>query len=107
MKGSFIRKAVPPARMGLDGFSVWERGAEKREWLGGVESISSAGRATNPCFGKCDDVRFVVVGQIVECGNVLRSKHETSIEGADEEACRVGGTWIELDIPTEKQCGGE
>ena len=31
MKGSFIRKAMPPARMGLDGSRVWERGAEKRE----------------------------------------------------------------------------
>ena len=29
------------------------------------------------------------------------------IEGAYEEVCRVGGTWIGLDIPTEKQCGGE
>ena len=27
----FIRKAVPPARMGLDGLPVCERGAEKRE----------------------------------------------------------------------------
>ena len=31
MKGSFIRKAVPPARVGLDGLPVWEQGAEKRE----------------------------------------------------------------------------
>ena len=32
MKGSFIRKAVPPARMGLDDWLlVWERGAKKRE----------------------------------------------------------------------------
>ena len=31
MKDSFIRKAVPPARMGLDRLPVWERGAEKRE----------------------------------------------------------------------------
>ena len=31
MKGSFIRKAVPPARMGLYGLLVWKRGAEKRE----------------------------------------------------------------------------
>ena len=31
MKGSFIRKAVPPARMSLDGLPVWERGEEKRE----------------------------------------------------------------------------
>ena len=31
MKGSFISKAVPPARMGLDGLPVGERGAEKKE----------------------------------------------------------------------------
>ena len=31
MKGSFIRKAVPPARMDLDGLPVWVRGTEKRE----------------------------------------------------------------------------
>ena len=31
MKGSFIKKAVPLARMGLDGLLVEERGAEKRE----------------------------------------------------------------------------
>ena len=30
MKGSLIRKVVPPAIMGLDGLSVWERGAEKK-----------------------------------------------------------------------------
>ena len=29
--------------MGLDGLPVLERGAEKREYPGGVESISSAG----------------------------------------------------------------
>ena len=31
MKDSFIRKAVPQARMALDELPVWERGAEKRE----------------------------------------------------------------------------
>ena len=31
MKGSFIKKAVPPAQIGLDGLVVLERGAEKRE----------------------------------------------------------------------------
>ena len=30
MKGCFIRMAVPPARMSLDGLPVWDRGAEKR-----------------------------------------------------------------------------
>ena len=49
----------------------------------------------------------MVVGQVVECGNVFRGTHGTSIEGADEEVCRVGGTWNGLDIPTEKQGGGE
>ena len=43
MKGSVIRKSVPQTRMGLDGLPLWERGAEKREWPGGVKSISSAG----------------------------------------------------------------
>ena len=69
-----------------------------------MESISSAGVVElriHFSVGKCDDVRFVVVGQVVECGNVFRGEHGTSIEGADEEVCRVGGTWIGLDIPTE------
>ena len=35
------------------------------------------------------------------------SMERASIKGADEEVCRVGGTWIGLDIPTEKQCGRE
>ena len=38
---------------------------------------------------------------------MLRSEHGASIEGADEEVCGVGGTWIGLDIPTEKQCSVE
>ena len=72
-----------------------------------MESISSAGYgATNPCFSKCDDVRFVVVSDVVECGNMFRGEHRADIEGADE-VCRVDGTWIGLDIPTEKQCSGE
>ena len=49
----------------------------------------------------------MVVGQVVECGNVFRGEHGTSIEDADEEVCSVGGTGIGLDIPTEKQGGGE
>ena len=74
-----------------------------------MDAISSAMccRATNPCFSKCDDVRFVVVGKVVECGNMFGGEHSASIEGADEDVCRVGGTWIGLDISTEKQCGGE
>ena len=61
----------------------------------------------NPCFSKCDDVGFVVVSQVIECGNMFRCEHGASVEGTDEEVCRVGGTWIGLDITTEKQCGGE
>ena len=73
----------------------------------GVDLLGRCCRATNPCLDKCDDVRFVVVGQVVECGNVFRGEHGANIEGADEEVCRVGGTWIGLDIPTDKQGGGE
>ena len=72
----------------------------------GVDYLGRYG-ATNPCFSKCHDVGFVVVGPVVDCGKMFRSEHGASAEGADEEVCRVGGSWIELDIPTEKQCGGE
>ena len=41
----------------------------------------------------------MVVGQVVECGNMFRGEHGASVE----EVCRVGGTWIGLDITTEKQ----
>ena len=40
MKGCFIRMAVPPARIGLDGLPVWERGAEKR--VAGMCGIDSS-----------------------------------------------------------------
>ena len=50
----------------------------------GVDELGRCCDATNPCFVICDDVRFVVVGQVVECDNVFRGEHETSIEGADE-----------------------
>ena len=109
MKGSFIRKAVPPATMGLDGLPVQERGAEKRKRVAKrceVDQLVRCCGATNPCFGKCDDIEFVVVGEVVECGNMFRGEHGAGIEGADEEVCGVSGTWIGLDIPTE-QCGGE
>ena len=49
----------------------------------------------------------MIVGEVVECGNIFWVEHGASSEGADEKVCRVGGTWIGLDIPTEKQCGGE
>ena len=49
----------------------------------------------------------MIVGQVVECGNMFRGEHGASVEGADEDVYRVDGTWIGLDIPTEKQCGGE
>ena len=41
----------------------------------------------------------MVVDQVVECGNMFRGEHGASVEGADEEICRVGGTGIGLDIP--------
>ena len=43
---------------------------------------------------KCDHVGFVVVGQVVEYGDMFRGEHGASVERADEEVCRVGGTWI-------------
>ena len=49
----------------------------------------------------------MVVGQVVACGDMFRGEHGVIVEGTDEEVCRMGGTWIGLDIPTEKQCGGE
>ena len=42
---------------------------------------------------------------VVTCLGVS-SEHRASVEDADE-VCRVGATWIGLDITTEKQCGGE
>ena len=42
-------------------------------------------------------VRFVVVGKVVECDNMFRGDHRVGIEGADEDVCGVGGTWIGLD----------
>ena len=59
--------------------------------------------AMNPCFSKCDDVGFVVVGEVVECGNMFGGEHGAGIEDADEEHCMVGGTWVGLNVPTEKQ----
>ena len=97
----------------------------RREWVGWVAGVGAGSReeriarrcgvdylsrccgAANPFFSKCDDVRLVIVGQVIECGNMFRDEHGASVEGADEEVCRVGGTWIWLDITTEKQCGGE
>ena len=38
---------------------------------------------------------------------MFRGEHGASVDGTDEEVCRVGGTCIGLDIPTEKQCGDE
>ena len=61
----------------------------------------------NPCFIKCDDVGFVVVYEVVECSNMFKGEFEAGIEGADEEVCRVGWTWVRLDVTTEKQCSSE
>ena len=49
----------------------------------------------------------MAVGQVVECGDMFRGEHEASVAGPPEEFWRVGGTWIGLDIATEKQCGVE
>ena len=49
----------------------------------------------------------MVVGTVVECGNMFGGEHRASIEGADEEVCRVNETWIGVNIPTGKQRGGE
>ena len=32
---------------------------------------------------------------------MFRGEHGASVEDVDEEVCRVGGTWIGLDILTE------
>ena len=39
-----------------------------------MESISSAGIVMNPCFRKCYDVGFVVVGEVIECCNMFRGE---------------------------------
>ena len=87
MKGSFIRKAVPLAEIGLDGLMVQKRGAEKREQPGGrgVDQLGRCCEARNPCFSKYDDVWFVVVGEAVECCNMFRGEHGAGIEGVDDE----------------------
>ena len=36
----------------------------------------------------------MVVGEVVECGNIFRGEHGVGIEGADEEVCGVGETWV-------------
>ena len=59
----------------------------------------------NPCFSKCNDVGFVVVDEVVECGNMFGYEHGAGIEGADQ-VCGVGGTWVGLNVPTENQCSG-
>ena len=41
----------------------------------------------------------MVVGKVIECGKMFGGEHRASIEDADEEVCRVGETWIGLDIP--------
>ena len=46
----------------------------------------------NPCFSKCDDVGFVVVGEVVECGNMFRDEYGAGIVGADEDEQGSGST---------------
>ena len=62
----------------------------------GVDKLGRCCGATNPCLSKCDDVGFVAVGQVVECSNMFRGEHGPSVEGADEEVCRVGGPAMDL-----------
>ena len=45
-------------------------------------------------FSNYDDVVFVVVGEVAECGNMFRGEHGASAEGADDEGLQ--GRW-ELD----------
>ena len=83
-------------------------GAEKRKQPGGVESISSAGvmelRIHVSVSAMMSNLWLSVrSSSTVTCWG----EHRASIDGADAEVCRVSGTWIGLDIPTEKQCGGK
>ena len=39
----------------------------------------------------------MIIGEVIECGNMFRGEHGAGIEGADEEVCGVGGPglgWI-------------
>ena len=45
----------------------------------------------NPCFSKCDDVRFVIVGKVVECSNMFRSEHRADLR---VQMRKVAG-WVE------------
>ena len=49
----------------------------------------------------------MVVGDVFECDNMFKGEHGAGIEDADEEVCRLGGTLVGLDVPTEKHCSGE
>ena len=49
----------------------------------------------------------MVVGEVVECGNMFRDEHGASIESADEEVYRVGEIWLGLNVPKEKQSSSE
>ena len=51
----------------------------------GVDLLGRCCGAMNPCFNKCNDVGFVIVGEDVECGNMFRGEHGAGIESADEE----------------------
>ena len=49
-----------------------------------MKSISSGG-VVELRISQCDDVGFVVVGEVVECCNMFRGEDGADIEGADEE----------------------
>ena len=44
----------------------------------------------------------MVVGQVLKCGNMFRGEHGASVEGADEEVCRVSGPWIGFWISPQR-----
>ena len=72
-----------------------------------MESISSAGVVELRIHVSVSAMMSGLWLSVRSLSDMFRGEHEASVEGADEEVCRVGGTWIGLDITTEKQCGGE
>ena len=47
----------------------------------GVVCLGRCCEATTPCFCKCNDVGFVVVGEVVKCSNMLRGEHGAKVVG--------------------------
>ena len=55
----------------------------------GVNQFGGCFEATNPSFGKYDDVGFGAVSEVVECSNMFRGEHGAGIEGADVMQCNI------------------